>query len=75
MARKPEAGGGKGAAAPAEGKTQGERFIETARAAGVDETGEEFERAFAKIVHPATGPSPAGEQPKRPSGIRSKGPA
>ncbi len=33
-------------------KPQRERFIEAARKAGVDETGKEFERAFAKIVPP-----------------------
>jgi len=31
-------------------KKQSERFIETARAIGVDETGKEFERALKKIV-------------------------
>ena len=31
-------------------KTQSERFIEIARAIGVDETGNEFERAINKIV-------------------------
>lgn len=35
---------------PPDEKPQRERFIEAARAAGVDETGEEFEKAFAKIV-------------------------
>lgn len=33
-------------------KPQRERFIEAAREAGVDETGEAFERAFEKIVPP-----------------------
>jgi len=33
-------------------KPQRERFIEAARAAGVDETGEELERLFRKIVPP-----------------------
>jgi hypothetical protein len=33
-------------------KTQFERFIEAARSIGVDESGEEFERAFSKIVPP-----------------------
>jgi hypothetical protein len=37
---------------PPEEKLQRERFIEAAREAGVDETGEAFERAFAKIVPP-----------------------
>lgn len=31
-------------------KTQRERFIETARAIGVDETGKEFEGALKKVV-------------------------
>ena len=33
-------------------KSQRERFIETARAIGVDETGAEFERALEKIAPP-----------------------
>ena len=33
-------------------KSQRERFIETARQLGVDETGAEFERALAKIAPP-----------------------
>jgi len=33
-------------------KPQIERFKELARSVGCDETGEEFERAFAKIVPP-----------------------
>lgn len=37
---------------PKKEKTQRERFIETARAIGVDETGKEFERALTKIVPP-----------------------
>jgi hypothetical protein len=36
-------------------RPQAERFIEAARQIGVDETGETFERAFAKIVPPKTG--------------------
>ena len=39
--------GGEGEAAS---KTQSERFIETARSIGVDESGDEFERAIRKIV-------------------------
>lgn len=31
-------------------KEQSERFIETARSLGVDESGKEFERALKKIV-------------------------
>jgi hypothetical protein len=34
-------------------KTQGERFVETARIIGMDESGKEFERALKKIVPPA----------------------
>ncbi len=37
---------------PPDEKPQRERFIEAARQAGVDETGEAFERAFKKIVPP-----------------------
>lgn len=37
---------------PTREKSQRERFIETARALGVDETGEEFERALEKIAPP-----------------------
>ena len=33
-------------------KTQAERFIETAREIGVDETGKEFERAIQKVIPP-----------------------
>jgi hypothetical protein len=33
-------------------KEQSERFIDTARRIGVDESGERFERAFGKIVPP-----------------------
>ncbi len=47
MARKP-----KTVRPEAEGKTQAERFIETARQVGADETGEAFERAIEKIVPP-----------------------
>lgn len=35
-------------------KEQSERFIEAARELGVDESGEEFQRAFDKIVKPKT---------------------
>jgi hypothetical protein len=34
-------------------KDQSERFIEAARKAGLDETGEIFEVAFKKLVHVA----------------------
>jgi len=39
-------------AKPKAEKPQIERFKELARSSGCDETGEEFERAFAKIVPP-----------------------
>lgn len=59
MARKPKA------VRPGE-KTQGERFVEAAREAGVDETGEVFERAFKKIVPPKPRPpSPGKGKPPR----------
>ncbi len=37
-------------------KAQSERFIETARERGIEETGEAFERAFKKIVPPRLRP-------------------
>jgi hypothetical protein len=33
-------------------KSQSERFVEKAKELGADESGEEFERAFKKIVPP-----------------------
>lgn len=39
-------------------EAQSERFIETAREIGVDESGDEFERAISKVAHPSL--------PKRP---------
>lgn len=33
-------------------RPQAERFIDTARQLGVDETGERFEKAFEKLVPP-----------------------
>ncbi len=60
MASKPKARGAasdKKPKAPKEAtKPQRERFIETARAHGVDETGREFERALVKIMPPKRGP-------------------
>ena len=35
-------------------KEQSERFIETARELGVDESGEQFEKALRKIVKPTS---------------------
>jgi hypothetical protein len=60
MARKPKA-----VRPEAEDKTQAERFLETAREIGVDETGEAFERAMDKIVPPRR-PSPTGSPESRP---------
>jgi hypothetical protein len=36
----------------ADDKAQSERFIETARELGADDSGEKFERAFKKVVPP-----------------------
>ena len=56
MATKPKAGGAKKrpakAALPAKEKSQRERFIESARAVGVDETGKNFERAIDRLMPP-----------------------
>ncbi len=49
MGRKPKAGGVKGKTTDPE---QFARFLEAAREAGVDETGEAFERAFERVVVP-----------------------
>lgn len=54
MAVKPKAGASKKKAGkpaiPKEQKEQSERFIETARELGVDESGKKFERAFNKVL-------------------------
>ena len=50
MAEKPK--GEPKAKKPTREKSQRERFVETARAIGVDETGAEFERALEKIAPP-----------------------
>lgn len=55
MAEKPKAGRTQKptrpeAEKPETEKEQRERFIEAARELGVDETGEEFERLFKKVV-------------------------
>ncbi len=65
MGRKPKAGGAKGKTTDLE---QFARFLEAAREAGVDETGEAFERAFGKVVRPGR-PTPGGKR-----SIRSKPP-
>lgn len=58
MGRKPEA---EGATGPPKRKMtreeQSELFIKTARELGVDETGAEFERAFAKVAPPKSAAS------------------
>ena len=54
MGRKPKAGGAKGKRTDPE---QSARFLEAAREAGVDETGEAFERAFEKVAAPTSAPS------------------
>jgi len=36
-------------------KPQSERFIETARAIGADESAEAFEQVFKRLVHPKDG--------------------
>ena len=56
MDTKPKAGKAKGPPRKASPKadkaqkTQSERFIETARAIGVDESGDRFERAMKRLV-------------------------
>jgi hypothetical protein len=52
MGKKPKARRDMGDDRKSEQKTQSERFIETARAIGVDETGKEFDRAMDKIARP-----------------------
>jgi hypothetical protein len=41
---------GKGSGAGTAQKSQSERFIETARMLGVDESGKEFDRALKRII-------------------------
>ena len=52
MAPKPKARSPAKPAKPKKEKTQRERFIEAARKVGVDERGDEFERAISRIVPP-----------------------
>ena len=61
MARKPKA-----VRPEAEGKTQAERFLETAREVGADETGDAFERAMDRIVPPKR-PAPKGARADQPA--------
>jgi len=50
MGTKPKAGSPKKKAKPkAKDEKQFERFVETARSLGVDESGKEFERAFTTV--------------------------
>jgi hypothetical protein len=46
------------------GKTQHERFVETAKSLEVDESGEAFERAM-KVVVPATPPAKQSSRPQK----------
>jgi hypothetical protein len=63
MGAKPKARSQKKQAKKTKEKPQRERFIEAARAIGVDETGEEFERLFRKIVSPkSTGRNSRGRR-------------
>lgn len=54
MDRKPKASNppGKATRPKEDQKAQSERFIETARAIGVDESGRKFERAITKVIPP-----------------------
>jgi hypothetical protein len=53
MSQKPKARGNtRKTGAASKAKTQSKRFIETARAIGVDESGKEFERAVRKLIPP-----------------------
>lgn len=60
MAQKPKAGSAPKKAKPgstpkAKDEKQFERFIETARELGVDESGADFEKSFKNIVHSKRG--------------------
>ena len=61
MGRKPKAGGAEGKRTDPE---QSERFLEAAREAGVDETGEALEDAFKKITGRRDG-KPPPQAPRR----------
>ena len=69
MGRKPKAGGAKGKTTDPE---QFARFLEAARRAGVDETGEAFERAFDKIASPRPAPT-TSKKPGRRDGQKTRG--
>lgn len=47
-------------------EADGQRFLETARQLGADESGEAFERAFGKIVPPKKPKPSPPEQTKKP---------
>jgi len=49
----------------ADEKPQSERFIETARETGADETSEAFDRVFEQIVKPRAGIITVGSHPHR----------
>jgi hypothetical protein len=49
-------------------KEQFERFKETARKLGVDESGDRFERAFKKLAKPASTPSNESPKPRKMTG-------
>jgi hypothetical protein len=72
MGRKPKAGGAPGKTTNPE---QSARFIEAARQAGVDETGEAFERAFRQVIRhkPQAGSSRSAE-PARSAGLKRAAP-
>jgi hypothetical protein len=59
---------------PPSSKTQAERFAEAARELGLDETGEAFERAMARIFPPreAGKPAPRLVETAHPKGSRRK---
>ena len=61
MGRKPKAGGAKGKTTDPE---QFARFLEAAKRAGVDESGEVFERAFEKVAT-SKGVASASNRPVR----------
>lgn len=69
MARKPKARRATGEAQAAEARVtdpeQFARFLEEARAAGVDETGEALERAFAVVARAPPAPLKAAKSPRR----------
>lgn len=64
MGAKPKAGRSEKPKRQEDQKAQAERFIETARQHGADESGEEFERVFKKIVPEKRGVSAAPSRKK-----------